>query len=155
MSKQNPPVGYPVAPLHVYPPPWPSGGGNAVALGIIQNGNLVILPFGMKPVVLPTMNYPPSGALFFRFIVGAQARQIQTSSYACRKVIAFAPGPTADSPNLKSVYMGLQGLGVAGVTSMEIPPGGAATIDISDASLIYFIGQNATDIITGWAESVL
>jgi hypothetical protein len=93
---------------------------------------------------------PPSALLFFRGIPGTTAVQIQTSSWRSRKIVIFAP-----TYNLASIFMGTQGVGAYGYTSFEIPPGGVAVVEISDVSVLFFVGLNNTDIITGWAESLL
>jgi hypothetical protein len=135
---------------HAYFRPWPPSGGSQLSLATILAGYLYPIPYNQKPLVLPTHDWPPGGALFFRFAPDTAARQIQQGTYPCRKIVFFAP-----IGNAASIYMGTQGVSVAGDTSMEIPPGSSGTIDISDVILIYFVAQNATDIITGWAESNL
>jgi hypothetical protein len=139
-ASEVPPVTpYPVAPLHNYPPPWP---GTQIK---IQNPNA---PFAVVP-------QPAQNTLFFRFAPGnAQANQIQTSSWPCRKVVLYAPGVGADVSNLKSIYMALQGGAVAqGLHTAEFPPGSSLTIEVSDINLLWFVAQNATDLVTGFAES--
>jgi len=91
--------------------------------------------------------------LFFRFPPGTGAQQIQTSSWPCRKIVYFAPGLLADAPNALSIYAGTQGVSAQGRSSMEIPPGGAGVIETDDIVNIFFVAQNATDIITGYAEA--
>lgn len=140
---------YPVSPLHQYFPPWPPTGGTG---GVLATSPPYPPSQPNQPPapVLPVENHPPSGALFFRFAPGVKAVQIQTASWACRKIVFFAP-----SGNALSIFIGLQGISNAGPTTMEIPPGGSGVIDINDIILVYFVAGNATDIITGWAESFL
>jgi hypothetical protein len=146
---------YLVAPPHQYFKPFPPGGTTALSFGTIQAGNLIPLPYNQLPIVLPEVQMPPSGALFFRFAPGVAARQIQQGSYRCRKIIFYAPGPTSIAPNAASIFVGTQGVAYGGATSMEVPPGGSGVWEISDVTTAWFIAANPTDIITGWAESIL
>ncbi len=140
----------PVSPLHQYFPPWPSSGSLALQLATLRAGDLIPIPYGSQPLVLPTHELPPSGLLFFRLQPGVKAVQIQQGSWPCRKIVFSAP-----SGNLLSMFMGTVGVQPYGSASMELPPGSSGTIDVADVILIYFVAQNATDIITGWAESNL
>lgn len=146
---------YLVAPPHIYPKPWPPSGGLQLSLASILAGNLIPLPYQKPPLVLPTHDWPPSGLLFFRLAPGTTAVQIQQGTWPCRKIVFSAPGVASATPNLLSIFMGTQGVQPNGAASMEIPPGGSGTIDIADVILVYFVAQNTTDIITGWAESNL
>ncbi len=134
MSQQQPP--YPAALMPIAPIPFPKPG--------------IQLNFPAQAVV----TVPSNNALVFRFAPGTQATQIQTSSWAARKVVLYTPGPGSDSPNIASIYMALQGGAIVlGGHTAEIPPGSALTIEISDITLLWFVAHNSTDVISGWAES--
>jgi len=135
----------------VYFPPWPPSGATSSTIGTIINGNIVPVPQGQgPPPVLPVHEVPPTGILWFRFTPGTKAIQIQTSSWPSRKIVFYAP-----TTNLLSIFMGPSSVTPFGSATMEIPPGSSGTIEIADVILIYFVAQNATDILTGWVESNL
>jgi hypothetical protein len=35
---------------------------------------------------------------------------------------------------------------------MEIPPGSSGVLEINNVISVYWVGESATDIITGWIE---
>jgi len=101
---------------------------------------------------------PASGGLTFRFAVGTKARQIpdlQGSSYPCRRIIVITPSADFDDgANLASIYYAIGVLAaVKGRFDNELPPGTMDTINIDDASKVFFIAQNPTDLLMGRIEA--
>lgn len=145
---------YPAAQIPVAPPPFPPGGGTGLVLGGIQGGTLVPLAGPgiptLQPIILPIHETPPSAILPFNFAPGTEAVQIQVASWPCRRIVFFAP-----SGNSLFISMGMQGIGYDSAKTYSIAPGSAGVVDINDVITIYWVAGNATDIITGWAESNL
>jgi hypothetical protein len=111
--------------------------------------------FGEQPPIPPTIpvhEKPPIQNNYFRFAPGTTPSQIQSTSLAIRRIIAYAPGLGSLAPNTNSIFFGGTGLSVAGITSTELPPGASVGIQTNDVIAVYWIAQNATDLITGWLE---
>lgn len=103
-----------------------------------------------------THNRSPSAWFPFRLVPGVAAVQIKPggTSYKCRQIVMYAPGAGSIAPNALSIWVGNAGtLRPGDPNSMEIPPGGAMTLDIDDILKVFVVGQNATDTLTGFVMS--
>jgi hypothetical protein len=134
--------------------PWMPGG-TAIQLCTIMNGTLYPLKFGAAPLVVPIHESPPSALYYFRFAPGTQARQFATTSWHCRKVVYSAPGTGFAAANSLSIWLGSNGVAPATSSSFEIPPGASGVVETNDIINLWWVGQNTTDIIQGYAESNL
>ena len=107
---------------------------------------------GPIPPTIPVHEKPPLQNNYFRFIPGTMPTQIQSTSLPIRRLVAYAPGLGSLAPNTQSIFFGGTGLSVGGASSGELPPGAAVGIQTFDIIEIYWVAQNATDLITGWVE---
>jgi len=131
------------------PGAWPAGSTGQVVYYVDPKGVVGILSVHEKS---------PSGGFSFRIQPGTGSSQILPNGtpYACRKIIVLAPGPNADVPNSASIYFGYAAsISPQGSNTTEIPPGGAAVIEVANVNQLWFVANNGADILTGFVENDL
>lgn len=95
------------------------------------------VPSGVTPV-LPMSGRPGGQGVL---IVGTTPKQIFATTLKVRRVTVLAP-----STNALNIWTGYSPQASAG-NAFPLVPGAARDYDIDDASQLWFIGENATDLI--------